>query len=164
MARLSFLSFGQYSLIFPFACEDTAPAPREARCVVGLTYSSLSTNFNPSSIKMTGRLTRMMACHSVQFSGSMLNKAWRNGIYRIAKWRTMDKVIAYISFMFSQSGIVSSDSEDERAFIALNISMTTRMESDMVEPFRAATADGANIEQLVVANSDDRALHLWKWD
>lgn len=66
--------------------------------------------------------------------------------------------------MFSQSGIVTSDSEDERAFMALNISMTTRMDSDMVEPVRVVTADGANIEQSVFANSSDPVAHLWKWD
>jgi hypothetical protein len=69
-----------------------------------------------------------------------------------------------MSFMFFQSGIVTSDSEDERAFMALNISMTTRMDSDMVEPVRVVTADGANIEQSVVANCGDRVAHLWKWD
>lgn len=35
--------------------------------------------------------------------------------------------------MFFHNGRVSKDSEDERAFMALNISMTTRMERDIVE-------------------------------
>lgn len=64
--------------------------------------------------------------------------------------------------MFFHSGIVSNDSEDERAFMALNISITTRMESDMVEAVRVVVADGANIEQSVVENSGDSGEHLWK--
>lgn len=56
-----------------------------------------------------------------------------------------------MSFIFFQSGIVMSDSEEERAFIALNISITTRMESDIVEAVRAVIADGVNIEQSVLA-------------
>jgi hypothetical protein len=66
--------------------------------------------------------------------------------------------------MFFHSGIVSNDSEDERAFMALNISITTRMESDMVEAVRVVVVDGANIEQSVVENSGDSGEHLWKWD
>ena len=57
-----------------------------------------------------------------------------------------------------------SDSEDERAFIALNISMTTRMESDIVEPLRVVIAEGAKIEQSVVANCGDDLEQLWKCD
>ncbi len=65
--------------------------------------------------------------------------------------------------MFFHSGIVSNDSEDDRAFMALNISITTRIESDMVEAVRVVVVDGANIEQSVVENSGDRGEHLWKW-
>lgn len=64
--------------------------------------------------------------------------------------------------MFFHSGIVSNDSEDERAFMALNISITTRMESDIVEAVRVVVVDGANIEQSVVENSGDNGEHLWK--
>lgn len=35
--------------------------------------------------------------------------------------------MAYTSIMFSHNGNVSSDSLDDRAFIALSISMTTRL-------------------------------------
>jgi len=66
--------------------------------------------------------------------------------------------------MFFQSGIVRSDSEEERAFMALNISITTRIESDIVEAVRLVTAEGENIEQSVVANCGDLVEHLWKCD
>ena len=48
--------------------------------------------------------------------------------------------------------------------MALNISITTRIESDIVEPVRLVTAEGANIEQSVVANCGDFVEHLWKCD
>ena len=41
--------------------------------------------------------------------------------------------MAYTSIMFSHSGSVSRDSELDKAFMALNISMTTRMLRDIVE-------------------------------
>ena len=51
----------------------------------------------------------------------------------MAKCRVMDKMTAYTSIMFFHRGKVSSDSLEDSAFMALNISTTTRMESDMVE-------------------------------
>jgi hypothetical protein len=41
--------------------------------------------------------------------------------------------------MFFQSGSVRSDSEDESAFMAFSISMTTRMDKEIVEPVLAAS-------------------------
>ena len=66
--------------------------------------------------------------------------------------------------MFFHRGSERSDSLDERAFMALNISITTRIESDIVEAVRFVTAEGANIEQSVVANCGDLVEHLWKCD
>lgn len=40
----------------------------------------------------------------------------------------MDKLIAYTRIMFSQSGRVRSDSLEDNAFMALSISITTRLE------------------------------------
>jgi hypothetical protein len=40
--------------------------------------------------------------------------------------------------MFDHNGRVSRDSDEESAFMALNISMTTRMERDIVEADLAA--------------------------
>ena len=48
--------------------------------------------------------------------------------------------------------------------MALNISTTTRIESDIVEAVRVVTAEGANTEQSVVANCGDLVEHLWKCD
>ena len=69
-----------------------------------------------------------------------------------------------MSFMFFHKGIVIRDSEDERAFIALNISMTTSIESDIVDAVRVVTADGAKMEQSVVINLGESVEHEWKCD
>jgi len=42
--------------------------------------------------------------------------------------------------MFFHSGSVTRLSDDERAFMALSISITTRMESEMVEAVRAVSS------------------------
>ena len=47
--------------------------------------------------------------------------------------------MAYTRIILFQSGRVSRDSEDERAFIAFSISMTTRMEREMVDAVRAVS-------------------------
>jgi len=70
----------------------------------------------------------------------------------------MLKQIAYTSFMFFQSGNVSKDSDEERAFIALNISMTTRMDKDMVDA--ALDISLVNISQPMEGNA---VAHEWKW-
>ena len=54
---------------------------------------------------------------------------------------------------------MSKDSEDESAFMALSISITTRMESEMVEAVRAVVSE--KMEQLISGKLD---LQLWKWD
>ncbi len=69
-----------------------------------------------------------------------------------------------MSFMFFHNGIVMRDSEDDRAFIALNISMTTSIESDIVDAVRVVRADGAKMEQSVVANWGESVEHEWKCD
>ena len=46
----------------------------------------------------------------------------------MAKCRAMDKLMAYTRIMLFQSGSVTRDSLDERAFTALNISITTRLD------------------------------------
>ena len=61
--------------------------------------------------------------------------------------------------MFSHSGSVSRDSLDERAFMALSISMTTRMERETVEAALALSL--AKMEQPISGNW---VLHLWKCD
>ena len=43
---------------------------------------------------MTGALITRTACHSVQFMGRIENRLWRKGMYKIAKWRAMDRVMA----------------------------------------------------------------------
>lgn len=76
---------------------------------------------------MTGRLIKITACHSFQFRGTMAKRPCRKGMYSRAKCSTIDSEMAYTSTMFSHSGSVRSDSLDESAFIALNISITTRL-------------------------------------
>jgi hypothetical protein len=69
-----------------------------------------------------------------------------------------------MSFMFFQSGRVTSDSEEERAFMALNISMVTRIEREIVEAVRVVIEEGWKMEQSVVAKVWDKVEHLWKCD
>lgn len=59
--------------------------------------------------------------------------------------------------MFFQSGSVSRDSEEERAFIALSISMTTRMERETVEAVFAESS--TKMEQLIEGR---KVVQLWK--
>lgn len=54
---------------------------------------------------------------------------------------------------------MSRDSEDERAFMALSISMTTRMERETVEAALALSL--AKISHPISGNW---VLHLWKCD
>ena len=56
-----------------------------------------------------------------------------------------------MSFMFFHRGIVTRDSDEDRAFIAFSISMTTRMDRDIVEPVRVVTEEGLKVEQSVPA-------------
>lgn len=73
------------------------------------------------------------ACHSFQSSGTIANSPCKKGMYKIAKWRDMDNTIAYTSMRLCHSGNVSSDSLEDKAFIALSISITTRIERETVE-------------------------------
>lgn len=66
-------------------------------------------------------------------------------------------MIAYTSIMLFHSGKVKRDSLDERAFMALNISITTRMESETVEADLDISL--VNISQPISGNCVE---HLWK--
>ena len=61
--------------------------------------------------------------------------------------------------MFFQTGSVKSDSEDDKAFMALSISITTKMEREIVEAVFAE--ESANIVQPI---SGKEVLQRWKWD
>jgi len=82
---------------------------------------------------MIGTLSHRTACHSFQSRGTIEKRPCKNGMYKRAKWRAIEREMAYTSIMFSQSGSVRRDSLDERAFMAFNISMTTRMDRDIVD-------------------------------
>lgn len=53
---------------------------------------------------------------------------------------------------------MSRDSDDDSAFIALSISMTTRIESEIVEAVRAELSE--NMEQPICGNAEEQR---WKW-
>lgn len=106
---------------------------------------------------MTGMLIVRTARHSFQFNGRIENKLCKNGMYRIAKCSVIDRIIAYTSIMLFHSGKFSRDSLEERAFIALNISITTRMERETVE----ADFD-ISLENILHPISGNSAEHLWK--
>ena len=102
---------------------------------------------------MTGALISKTALHSAMFSGTIENKPCKNGVYSSAKCNTMLSVMAYTSTMLSHNGRVSRDSLDERAFIAFSISITTRIESEMVEAALALSL--ANISQPILGNVEE---------
>jgi hypothetical protein len=43
---------------------------------------------------MTGALMVKTAFHSIQFNGIMANRPCKKGIYRIAKWSVMERIMA----------------------------------------------------------------------
>lgn len=96
-----------------------------------------SMNLSTSSIKMIGALHAMTMFHSGTPSGTMPKMVCRIGVYNRMKWRIMESVMAYTKIMLFHSGRVSRDSDDDRAFMALSISMTTRIDSDTVDAVRA---------------------------
>ena len=79
-------------------------------------------------------------------------------MYRIAKCNAIERVMAYTKIMLFHNGNVSKDSLDDNAFIALeeeslasilkiektktylNISITTRIDSDIVEAVFAVSS------------------------
>ena len=77
----------------------------------------------------------------------------------MAKWSDIERIIAYTRIMLFHRGKVRRDSLDERAFMALSISITTRVESDTVEADLAMSFE--NISQPM---SGKRVEHLWKRD
>ena len=67
--------------------------------------------------------------------------------------------MAYTRIMLSHSGRVRRDSLEDKAFMALSISMTTRMERETVEAALALSL--VNISQPISGNWEE---HLWKCD
>lgn len=98
----------------------------------------------------TGALIARTAFHSVQFNGKIENNVCKNGIYRMAKWRVIDRMMAYTSIILFQRGKARSDSLDESAFMAFNISITTRIESDTVDADSDISLE--NISQPISGN------------
>jgi len=90
------------------------------------------TNLSTSSIKMTGALINRTAFHSTQLRGVMTNRDVKNGMYKIATCIAMLSAIAATRNGFFHKGKTSRDSFSESEFIALNISIVTRMDKLMV--------------------------------
>lgn len=61
--------------------------------------------------------------------------------------------------MLSHRGRVRRDSLDDNAFMAFNISITTRIESETVEADFAISL--ANISQPISGNAEEQR---WKWE
>lgn len=66
--------------------------------------------------------------------------------------------MAYTRIMFFHSGRVRSDSEDDKAFMAFSISITTRIERDTVEAALALLS-----EKMWHPMEGKMLLQLWKW-
>jgi hypothetical protein len=107
---------------------------------------------------MMGALIYMTAFHSLMSRGMTLNKPCKNGMYSSAKCSAMLSVIAATSIGFAQSGRVSSDSDELSAFMALSISMTTKMLKLTVLADLAASL--LKISQPI---SGKEREHWWKW-
>lgn len=89
----------------------------------------------------------------------MANNPCKNGMYKIAKWSDIDSMMAYASMGLCHRGNVRRDSLDDKAFIAFNISITTRIERETVE----ADLD-MSLWNMVQPISGKEVLHLWKCD
>lgn len=76
----------------------------------------------------TGKLINSTAFHSFQFNGMTEKSFCRMGVYRSPKCRIIDRMMAKTSTIFSQTGSSNNDSLDDSAFMALNISITTKLE------------------------------------
>jgi hypothetical protein len=99
---------------------------------------------------MIGALMIKTAFHSFQLRGKIEKRVCRTGMYKSAKCKLMDRVMAYTSIILSHRGRVRSDSDEDRAFMAFSISMTTKMDNDTVEADFDMSL--ANIEQPISGN------------
>ena len=84
----------------------------------------------------TGALMATTAFHSIQSKGRIENRPCKKGTYKIAKCNAIERMMAPTSMGLCQRKNVRRDSLDESAFMAFNISMTTRIERDTVEAER----------------------------
>jgi hypothetical protein len=81
----------------------------------------------------------------------------KNGMYKMAKWRTMLRTMAPTKNGFFQTGRTSRLSFSEREFMALNISTVTRIDRLMVVAVFAMVF--VNISHPI---SGKRVPHWWK--
>jgi len=64
--------------------------------------------------------------------------------------------------MFFHSGMLSRDSDEESAFMALSISMTTRMERETVLAERVLLEEAEKMLQEVPRKEGERGVQAWK--
>ena len=81
----------------------------------------------------------------------------KNGIYKIATWSAILRVMAPTSHIFFHNGSRNRLSFSDSEFMALNISTTTRMERDIVVAWWAISF--VNISQPISENFE---AHWWK--
>ena len=116
-------------------------------------------NLGEDGTYMIGALIHSTAFHSLISRGMTLNKPCKNGTYKSAKCSAILSVIAATSMGLAQRGRVSSDSDELSAFMALSISMTTKMLKDTVLADLAASL--LKISQPISGNERE---HWWKWE
>lgn len=131
--------------------------------------------FDSRATYITGKLISSTAFHSFQFSGMTEKSFCRIGVYRSPKCKTIDRIMAKTSTIFSQTGSSNSDSLDDSAFMALNISITTKLEqrnqsniveqeSDTYMERETVEADLAMLlENIWHPSSGNSVEHLWKF-
>ena len=68
----------------------------------------------------------------ISTGGTIEKTLARKGTYRMTKWRPKETAIATRSHGLTHGGIVTSEPSSEIALSALNISMVTRTERDIV--------------------------------
>lgn len=77
----------------------------------------------------------------------------------MAKCNVIDRMMAYTNIIFFHKGKVKSDALDDNAFMAFSISITTRIDKEMVDAdFETSLV---NMSQPISGNSEE---HLWKCD
>lgn len=91
--------------------------------------------FRISSIIITGNEKTTTNPQSLNVKGTVPNILAKNGTYRITECKRMDKAAAINSQGFPKRPTVRREESSLKAFMALNISITTITDKDMVDAF-----------------------------
>ena len=91
--------------------------------------------FKISSIIITGNEKPTTNPQSLNVKGTVPKILAKNGTYKITECKRMDRAAAINNQGFPRRPIVSREESSLKAFMALNISITTITDKDMVDAF-----------------------------